>query len=83
MITVNRGVAGTLDFTVSLSTAIDVDAQVDVSFTDGSTSAGDFTHTTKTVTFVANSTTSQTVSVPIAMTTSWRQSRTFTGSPGR
>lgn len=57
--------AGTLDFSVSLSTAIDTDAQVDVSFTDNSTAAADFTHTSKSVNFLANSTTSQTVSVPI------------------
>src|SRR5262249_27722162 len=40
-------------------------AKVDVSFTDGTTSAGDFDHTSQSVTFAANSTTPQTVSVPI------------------
>src|SRR5581483_912911 len=40
--------AGTLSFTVSLSNPIDTAAQVDVSFTDVSSSSTDFTHTTQT-----------------------------------
>ena len=57
--------AGTMQFTVSLSNPIDTVAKVNVNFTDVTTSAGDFDHTAKQVVFAANSTTPQTITVPI------------------
>src|SRR5437899_554538 len=43
----------------------DLETKVNVSFADVSTSAGDFAHATQQVTFAANSTTAQTVTVTI------------------
>src|SRR5262245_3710711 len=78
-VTVNEG-AGTLTFQVSLSNPLAVVAQVDVSFTDVSTSGSDFTHTTQTVTFAAGSTTSQAVTVPISDDQLSEGTETFTAS---
>jgi hypothetical protein len=58
--------ASTMTFTVSLTNPIDVPAKVNVSFADVTTSSGDFSHTTQSVTFPANFTSSLTVSVPIS-----------------
>src|SRR5207237_1384353 len=60
--TVTEG--GKLSFTVSLSNPVDVDTTVNVTFTDGTTWAGDFTHTLVPVTFLAGSNTAQVILVP-------------------
>ncbi len=44
---------GNLSFTVSLSNPVDIDTTINVTFSDGTTSAGDFNHTTVPVTFLA------------------------------
>ena len=63
-VTVNE-TAGTATFTVSLNNPIDIPVVVGVNYTDITTSAGDFNHTAGQVTFAANSTASQTVTVAI------------------
>ena len=72
--------AGTMQFTVSLSNPIDTVAKVNVNFTDVTTSAGDFDHTAKQVVFAANSTTPQTITVPIVNDTQQENTETFTAS---
>ena len=54
---------GNLVFTVSLSNPVDVATTLDVSFTDVTTAAGDFNHTTQQVTFAALDTVNKTVTV--------------------
>ena len=56
---------GTMTFTVSLSNPINTAAKVNVSFTDVTTSTADFAHATQQVTFAANTTTAQTVTLAI------------------
>ncbi|WP_236615673.1 beta strand repeat-containing protein [Rhodopirellula europaea] len=68
-VTVNEA-DGTIDFIVTVDKILDIDVDVEVSFTDGTaTSPGDYDSTTQTLTFLANDTTagnlSQTVSVPV------------------
>ena len=57
--------AGTMTFTVSLSNPIDTDVIVDVDYTDVTTNASDFVHTADSVTFIAQSTTPQEVTIAI------------------
>ncbi|MFM9960443.1 MAG: beta-propeller fold lactonase family protein, partial [Planctomycetaceae bacterium] len=71
---------GTMTFTVSLSNPIDTTATVNVSFADVTTSAGDFAHTTQQVTFAANSTTAQLVTVAITNDNTVEVTETFTAS---
>jgi hypothetical protein len=54
---------GTITFTVSLTKALDIPIVVNVSYSDITTSAGDFDHSTDSITFAAGSTASQTVTV--------------------
>jgi hypothetical protein len=65
-VTVNEA-AGTLTFTVSLSTPIDTVAKVNVSYGGGTAAGGgtDYDSASDPVTFAANSTTAQTVTVAI------------------
>ena len=58
---------GTATFTVSLSNPIDIDVDVDVSYGSGSATGGgvDYDDSVDTVTFLANTTTPQTVTVSI------------------
>jgi hypothetical protein len=65
-VTVNEA-AGTLTFTVSLSTPIDTMAKVNVSYGGGTAAGGgtDYDSASDPVTFAANSTTAQTVTVAI------------------
>ncbi len=72
--------AGTLDFTLALSNPIDSAADLEVSFTDGSTIAGDFDHTTQTVNFPALNNANQTVSVPITNDNIVELTENFTAS---
>src|SRR5438128_580579 len=58
----------------------DVATTVNVSFTDGSTSADDFTHTTQAVTFAANTTTAQTVTVATTTDSTVEADETLTAS---
>src|SRR5205823_1072501 len=69
---------GDLVFTVSLSNPIDTTAVVNVSFTNVTTSGRDFDHTTQQVTFPANSTASQTVTVAINDDMAVEGTETFT-----
>src|SRR5207249_2579406 len=71
---------GTLSFTVSLANPIDTPAKVNVSYANVSTGATDFDHATDAVTFAANSTTSQTVTVAITNDTLVEATETFTAS---
>jgi hypothetical protein len=70
---------GTLEFTVSLSSPLSVNVDVDVSFTDNETDASDFDHAIKTVTFLAGET-EKIVSVPITDDSITELSETFTAS---
>ncbi|NQV27242.1 MAG: hypothetical protein HQ518_23080, partial [Rhodopirellula sp.] len=72
--------AGNATFTVSLDKPLDINVDVDVSFADVTTDAGDFTHTTQTVSFAAGTTTAQTVMVPITNDTMGESTETFTAS---
>ncbi len=76
--TVTEG--GNLSFTVSLSNPVDVATQINVSFTDGSTSANDFTHATVSVTFLAGSTTAQGLLVATVNDTTVESNETFTAN---
>ena len=71
---------GNLSFTVSLSNAVDVATTINVLLTDGTTSAGDFNHTTQQVTFAAGSIAAQTVSVATTVDTTVEANETFTAS---
>ena len=71
---------GELSFTVSLSNPVDVDTTVNVTFTDGTTSAGDFNHTTVPVTFLAGSTTAQVIVVATVTDTTVEADETFTAN---
>ena len=78
-VTVDEG-AGTMQFTVSLSNPIDTVAKVNVNFTDVTTNSADFDHTPRQVTFAANTTTPQTMTVPIVNDTIQEPTETFTAS---
>jgi len=54
---------GSLAFTVALSNPVDIDVTVNVSFTDGTTSASDFDHTPVPVTFLAGETAAEVILV--------------------
>src|SRR6185369_2378404 len=69
---------GTLTFTVSLTNPIDTAAKVNVSFQDVATSGGDFNHAGQSVSFSANSTSPQQVSVPLTDDTVVEGTETFT-----
>ncbi|MFT4558666.1 MAG: Ca2+-binding RTX toxin-like protein, partial [Planctomycetaceae bacterium] len=71
---------GTATFTVSLSNPLDIAVDVDVSFADVTTDAGDFTHTTQTVSFAAGSTTAQPVNVAITNDMVGEPTETFTAA---
>lgn len=74
--TVTEG--GELSFTVSLSNPVDVDTTVTVTFTDGTTSTGDFTHTAVPVTFLAGTNTAQVILVSTASDNTVEGDETFT-----
>ncbi|APZ93398.1 beta strand repeat-containing protein [Fuerstiella marisgermanici] len=78
-VTVNEG-DGTLDFTLSLSNALDVAVDVDVSFVNVSTAAGDFNHDTQTISFAAGDNADKTISVPITEDSAPEASESFTAS---
>ena len=69
---------GELSFTVSLSNPVDVDTTVTVTFTDGTTSTGDFTHTAVPVTFLAGTNTAQVILVSTASDNTVEGDETFT-----
>jgi photosystem II stability/assembly factor-like uncharacterized protein len=71
---------GTLDFTLSLSSPIDTAADVNVSFADVTTGAGDFTHTTQTISFGVLDIADKMVSVPIIDDNIVELAETFTAS---
>src|SRR5437867_4058432 len=60
--------------------AMVVAPKINVSCADVSTSAGDFAHATQQVTFAANTTTAQTVTVTITDDTTVEATETFTAS---
>src|SRR5262245_40642855 len=66
--TVTEG--GRMSFTVELTNPVDVDTTVNVTFTDGTTAAGDFTHTLSPLTFLAGQSTPQ--AILVAYTTVFR-----------
>jgi hypothetical protein len=72
--------AGALSFVVSLSNPIDIPATVNISFVDVSTSAGDFTHTTKQLTFLANNNAPQTITVAVNDDNTVENTETFTAN---
>ena len=65
-VTVNEG-DGTAKLTISLNNPIDIASKVDVSLTGGNANGAgvDYDSTTQTVSFAANSTTPQTITIPI------------------
>ncbi|MFY0654339.1 MAG: hypothetical protein JXQ96_20045, partial [Cyclobacteriaceae bacterium] len=67
VVEMNEGEANTATFTVTLSSPVDVDVTVQHATGDDEATAGDgdFTSTTGTTTFLAHTTTSQTIDVPI------------------
>src|SRR5207237_605072 len=69
---------GNLSFTVSLSNPVDVNTTVNVTFTDATTSADDFTHTLVPVTFLAGSNTAQVILVATATDTTVEADETLT-----
>ncbi|MFO0930270.1 MAG: cadherin domain-containing protein [Gemmataceae bacterium] len=72
--------AGSATFQVSLSRPLEVAAKVNVTFTNGSTSANDFDHTTRQVTFPAGTTGPLTVTVPGLADTFAELDETFTAT---
>jgi hypothetical protein len=80
-VSANEG-AGTMSFTVSLSNPIDIPVAVNVSYADTTTTAGDFDHTTDSVTFPASSTASQMVTVSITNDNIVEAAETFLASLG-
>ena len=76
-VTVNEG-AGTATFTVSLSLSYPSAITVDYTTSNGSaTSGSDYTTTTNSLTFAANTTTSQTITVPILDDGTYEGSESF------
>lgn len=71
---------GMATFTVSVDSPLDVDVMIDVGYSDDTTVAADFDGTVDTVTFMANSTTSQTVMVPITDDNLVELTESFTAS---
>src|SRR5207253_1786327 len=69
---------GNIAFTVSLSNPVDVETKINVSFTNGTTSADDFDHTTVQVTFPAGSTTAQRLTFPTRRSANLEADETFT-----
>ena len=80
-VTVDEG-DGTATFTVSLSNPIDIDLDVNVSYADISATGGgtDYDDGVDTVQFLANSTTSQTVTVGITDDNLFEATETFSAS---
>ncbi len=71
----------TLTFTVSTDKPADIPVDIDVTYADGSTSAGDFVHAAGVANFAAHAT-SQTVTVAISDDSIVEASETFTASLG-
>lgn len=73
--------AGTITFSVSVDQPVDIETQLEVTFADGSATAGDdYEATSKTVTFAAGSTTSQPVIVNLVNDVAVESAETFIAS---